>query len=485
MRPNTSIVSQRTNNFIIGLLIVVTGITMAVVLSIGDLGIGSLVAFLPAIVGLIALVISNPYYGLIFYVNYSFFFTGLNRYVPAIPLGLMVDGLLFLTTLSMVFRLTKESVSRLQNGFFAVTALWFLYTLFEAINPEAGNLAAWAYAARGISFYAVQTVPLTLVLFATKRDLDQFFRLVIIWGVIAAFWGWKQINIGLDPFEQGWLDTIGGVTHLLGGQLRAFSFFSDAGQFGATMAYVAFLGLVMALGPYNAKKKLLYLLVFVVCILGMGTSGSRGPIFVVFFGLITYMLMIRNYRVLIPGIIGILVVFAFLKFTYIGNTNYQIFRVRTALDPKDASLLVRLSNQNKLRKYLETRPFGAGIGTTDTWAARFYPTSYLVNVPTDSWFVKLWVENGIVGLSVYSFGLAFVIVFGVVNIRKIKNKDAKQKMMALYGGFLGIITASFGNPVFGQAPLGALMYMSMTMLSVAYRYDEPEEPKVEPVKAIK
>lgn len=481
MRPNSSLVSQRTNNFIIALLIVVTGITMAVVLSIGDLGIGSLVAFLPAIVGLIALVISNPYYGLVFYVNYSFFFTGLNRYVPAIPLGLMVDGLLFLTTLSMVFRLTKDSASRLQNGFFAVTALWFLYTLFEAINPEAGNLAAWAYAARGISFYAVQTVPLTLVLFATKRDLDQFFKLVIIWGVIAAFWGWKQINIGLDPFEQGWLDTIGGVTHILGGQLRAFSFFSDAGQFGATMAYVAFLGLVMALGPYKTKKRLLYLLVFIVCILGMGTSGSRGPIFVVFFGLITYMLMIRNYRVLIPGVIGILVVFAFLKFTYIGNTNYQIFRVRTALDPKDASLLVRLSNQAKLREYLATRPFGAGIGTTDTWAARFYPTSYLVNVPTDSWFVKIWVENGIVGLTVYSFGLAFVIVFGVVNIRKMKNRDAKQKMMALYGGFLGIITASFGNPVFGQAPLGALMYMSMTMLSVAYRYDEPEE---EPTKKL-
>jgi hypothetical protein len=66
-----------------------------------------------------------------------------------------------------------------------------------------------------------------------------------------------------------------------------------------------------------------------------------------------------------------------------------------------------------------------------------------------------------------------------------KNRDAKQKMMALYGGFLGIITASFGNPVFGQAPLGALMYMSMTMLTATYLYDEPDEPKVEPVKALK
>ncbi len=481
MRPTTSAVSQRTNNFIIALLIVVTGITMAVVLSIGDLGIGSLVAFLPAIVGLIALIISNPYYGLIFYVNYSFFFIGLNRYVPAIPLGLLVDGLLFLTTLSMVFRLTKDSASRLQNGFFGVTALWFFYTLFQAINPEAGNFAAWAYAVRGVTFYAIQTVPLTLVLFASKKDLDQFFRIVIIWGVVGAFWGWKQINIGLDPFENGWLEAGGKVTHVLAGQLRAFSFFSDAGQFGATMAYVAFLSLIMAIGPYKASAKFWYFIAFIVCIIGMGTSGSRGPIFVVFFGLISYLLMIRNYRILIPGVFVILVVFAFLKFTFIGNTNYQIFRIRTALDPKEASLLVRLSNQSKLREYLQTRPFGAGIGTTDTWAARFYPTSYLVNVPTDSWFVKIWVENGVVGLTVYSLSLAFVIVFGVVNIRNLKNRDTKQKMLALYGGLLGIITASFGNPVFGQAPLGALMYISMTMLSVANRYDDPD---VTPVKKL-
>jgi len=46
-------------------------------------------------------------------------------------------------------------------------------------------------------------------------------------------------------------------------------------------------------------------------------------------------------------------------------------------------------------------------------------------------------------------------------------------MIALYGGFLGIITASFGNPVFGQAPLGALMYISMTILTVAEKYDVP------------
>jgi O-antigen ligase len=181
----------------------------------------------------------------------------------------------------------------------------------------------------------------------------------------------------------------------------------------------------------------------------------------------------------VPGIFVLLIAFSFLKFTFIGNTSYQVYRIRTALDPKEASLLVRLSNQEKIREYLVNRPFGSGIGTTDSWAARFYPSSYLVNLPTDSWFVKIWVENGVVGLTVYALGLAFALVMGVVKIRIIKDKDTKQKLIALYGGFLGVLTASFGNPVFGQAPLGALMYITMTMLTVGEIY-EPNYVKPKP-----
>jgi hypothetical protein len=479
VRPGSKSISNRNTTFIIAALILMTGVTMAGVLAAGDIGIGSLVAFLPVIVGIIALIISNPYYGLMFYVHYSFFFIGINRYVSGVPLGLFVDGVLFLTTLSMVFRLNKESTAKLNSGFFFTIILWLLYTLGEAFNPEADNINAWLYAIRGISFYAIQTVPLTLLLFDKKEHLDGLIKTVIIWGVFGAFWGWKQINIGLDPFENKWLEDGGKITHILLGQLRSFSFFSDAGQFGVTMAYVAYLCLILSLGPYTRRARILYAVGFVVCIIGMGTSGSRGPIFVIFFGIIVYLLLIKNYRILVPGIFVLLIAFSFLKFTFIGNTSYQVYRIRTALDPKEASLLVRLSNQEKIREYLVNRPFGSGIGTTDSWAARFYPSSYLVNLPTDSWFVKIWVENGVVGLTVYALGLAFALVMGVVKIRIIKDKDTKQKLIALYGGFLGVLTASFGNPVFGQAPLGALMYITMTMLTVGEIY-EPNYVKPKP-----
>ncbi len=480
-RPTANSLKNQSTTFIVAGLLLMTGVTMAGVLAAGDIGIGSLVAFLPVLVGLIALVISNPHFGLLFYLHYSFFFIGLNRYIIGVPLGLSIDAVLFLTTLSMLFRLNKDNIGRLNNGFFLVSFIWLLYTIGEAFNPEADNFKSWIYAVRAVSFYAIQTIPLTLLLFNKKEHLNQFIKIVITWGVISAIWGWKQINIGLDPYENAWLEAGGKITHVLDGQLRAFSFYSDAGQFGVTMAYIAFIALIMAFGPYKRKTKFWYAMAFIVCFLGMSTSGSRGPIFVIFFGLVAYLLMIRKFKVLVPGILMILLTFAFLKFTFIGNTNYQVYRIRTALDPKEASLLVRLNNQEKIKEYLEARPFGSGIGTTDSWALRFYPESYLNKLPTDSWFVKIWVENGIIGLTFYALGLAFVIVMGVVKIRRIENADSKQKMLALFGGFMGIVVASFGNPVFGQAPLGALMYISMAMLTTADSYDE-KIPKPIPIK---
>jgi hypothetical protein len=110
VRPSTKAINPQGNSFLITGLIIMTGIIMAGVLAAGNIGIASLVALLPVIVGLIALIISNPYLGLLFYLHYSFFFIGVNRYVLGVPLGLSLDGILLLSSLSLIFRLQKDNV---------------------------------------------------------------------------------------------------------------------------------------------------------------------------------------------------------------------------------------------------------------------------------------------------------------------------------------------------------------------------------------
>jgi len=473
LRPNVQS-SSEIANISIGALIFLSGILIAVNISAGDLGIGTLIVFSPIIVGLVALVLANPYYGLLFYIHYNFFFLGLSRYITGIPLGISVDFVLLISTLSMLIRLNADSVRRMNSGVFYLAILWFVYTLFEIFNTDAPNPASWLYAVRGISVYAVLALPLTLVLLDTKEKLATIINIIIVWGVISSLWGMRQVYVGFDPFEQKWLNEGGALTHLIEGQIRAFSFYSDAGQYGGTISLIAFVAFIMALGPFSKKLKTLYLVAFLICVIGFSLSGTRGSLYVLLSGGIAYLLLVRRFRILLVGGLFALSIFVILKFTYVGNTNYQVYRLRTALDPNDPSLIVRLDNQDLLRDYLSTRPFGTGIGTTDYWAKRFYPSSFLVNVQTDSWFVRIWVENGVVGLAIHALLLAYVLVVGFIKIRKIRDEGLKYRLMALYGGYVGIIMASFGNPIFGQAPLSAIMYVSMAIISGADVFETPE-----------
>ena len=62
-------------------------------------------------------------------------------------------------------------------------------------------------------------------------------------------------------------------------------------------------------------------------------------------------------------------------------------------------------------------------------------------------------------------------IIGFEKIYRLKSDDLRVKMIALYGGFLGIIIASLANPIFGQAPMAAIMYICMVYLTIADKLD--------------
>lgn len=471
MRPRATTINASLVSYTTAGLLLITGILMAFLIAAGDIQTGAAVLVTPIALAFVVLVFYNPYVGLMAYLNYSFFFIGLNRYFPNLSLGVTIDAILFLTTIALLARIKWDSLAKLHNGIFYVTLVWFIYTLLQLFNPEVRDYQALFFAIRGLSLYAVQVIPLTLLWMDSKRDFNNFVNLILGWAVLSAFWGLRQMWFGPDYAEYLWLESGGKITHIVNERLRAFSFYSDAGQYGTTMAYAALLGLIMAMGPYKRGLRFLYLVIAFISLVGFSISGSRGPVFVILFGFIFYLVLIRKFKILLIGSVITLLVFSVLKFTYIGQSNYQVFRIRTALDPKEASLMVRLSNQKLLRAYLEKRPFGSGIGTTDTWAKRYYPTSYLASIPTDSWFVAIWVQSGIIGLVLHLMGIAYVLVIGFSKIYQLKSRDLRQKLIAMYGGFFGVIVASFGNPIFGQAPIGALMYVSMVYMCIADKLD--------------
>jgi cell division protein FtsW (lipid II flippase) len=154
--------------------------------------------------------------------------------------------------------------------------------------------------------------------------------------------------------------------------------------------------------------------------------------------------------------------------------------MRTAFDPNDASLQVRLANQKLLKAYLASRPFGGGIGLGGVKAQRFLPNAFLSNVATDSWFVLIWVEQGIVGLMLHLFILFYVLIkASFIIMFRIRDPILQVKMAALASGMFGVMVASYGNAILGSMPTAMLIYTTMAIMIGAERLDSPE-PALQP-----
>jgi hypothetical protein len=271
--------------------------------------------------------------------------------------------------------------------------------------------------------------------------------------------------MGVDAWEQGWLNEGNFKTHVLFGKLRVFSFLSDAGQFGANQAYSGVVASIMVAASRTWKMKLFFLVVALTAFYGMVISGTRGALSIPFTGFALFFLLRKNKTVLTLGVVLLVAIIYFFKFTTIGQGNADIRRMRTAFDPNDASLQVRLDNQRILKSYLSSRPFGGGIGHGGVKAQRFLPNAYLSQIPTDSWYVLIWVEQGIVGLVLHLFILFYILIKASYQIMfKIRDPMNKMVMAALASGMFGVMVASYGNAVLGQMPTNVLIYISMGLL---------------------
>lgn len=463
-------------------LLWVFSVATIVAVIIAMMGMMGLFVFLGlfVVVGIVYGIFDRPKRGILLLVILGFFVTGLARYITA-PWGLTMDVLLVLIYISLFFKGFAEKIkwSKAKSSLTLLVSIWIVYVFLQIGNPEVESIQAWFYAMRGVALYQFLSIPLLFLLFNKQKDLNTFF---IIWGLLSLLGtlkGFQQFHFGVDPFEQRWLNQGGAQTHILFGKLRVFSFYSDAGQFGASQAEsgVVF-GILALFKKGNFKLKAFFILVAFAGFVGMFISGTRGAIAVPALGGITLLILKKNIKILVLGSAIGMVVFIFFAYTNIGQGNAEIRRMRSAFDPNDASLQVRLDNQNKLKGYMAVRPFGGGVGATGNWGKRFTPHTFLANTATDSWYVMIWADTGVVGLVYYLFMLFFILITGGYNVMfRIKDEGLKNQITALTCGMAGIMLASYGNGVFGQMPTGMIMYISMVFMFVAPKIDQQKRKR--------
>jgi len=427
----------------------------------------------------------NPKIGLYTAFIIAFLIPTVGRYVPGnIPLGLGVDISLVLALIFLLLRdWQKVDFSGWNHIYSLLMIAWMAFTILQIVNPLALSLPAWFYAMRGLSLYQMLMTIICFVLFKQKKDFKIFVRVWLIFSVIGILWGIKQKMFGLDAAETKWLMAGAYVTHLLFGKLRIFSYYTDAGIFGPAMGSVTIFAGILALGPWPLRKRIMYGLISVGALYAMLISGTRGALAVPGAGGILYLILIKNKKLLISGGSIMLFAFVFLKYTTIGSGNYDIQRLRSALDPNDASLNVRVENRKMLRAFLSDKPLGTGIGSAGFWGQRFTPWTWMANFPTDGLYTRVRAETGVIGYTLYVYTWIFLLVYGSWHCWNYKDKEKQYYSMAALANFAGILAASYGNEILNQIPVNFTVLVPLAFVFTMKYWDEdgiyriPEERK--------
>ena len=409
------------------------------------------------------------------YLNY--FAIGLSRYIPA-PVGLTVDIMLVLTLVTVIFSQFNHHVdwklAAKDYTYFAIA--WFVMTVLQLFNPEAISREAWFYAMRAYALYTVLTVPLVYIIFNKPNDLDLFINLCVWFTLLAILKGLMQKYVGVDRWEQQWLNQPGNLrTHILFGKLRVFSFFSDAGTYGGTMGYFGALFIILGIHDTQRRKKTILIIVGIMALYAMMISGTRSAIAVPLTSFVIYTLLTKKFKIMMFLGVILFAVFFFFKFTTIGQGNYDIRRMRSAFDGDDASLNVRLENRRLFAEYLHTRPFGGGVGSAGNWGMRFTPNTFLAQTATDGWYVQIWAEQGIVGLVAYLIMMTYFVLKSTFLIFfRIKKPENLYKAIGFTSGAYGLMVSSYSASSLGQMPNTIIVFTSFVLISLMTKWEKDE-----------
>lgn len=456
-------------------LILLLGLAFALIVGALTAHFGSVVPVsliaLAVVTSLAVGIFKNPAAGFIATISYCFLFFILVREADGLSFGVGIEILLLLTLVAAFVQYRNYEWGLLNNDLFYLMLAWFIISVLEIANPAGASVAGWLQEIRTSGLYPVLFIPLTFLFFNKNKHLNYFLKLIMAFSFIAVLYGMRQMFVGLTPGEQSFLDNGGAGTHLIWGRLRVFSFFNNASQFGVSQAHIGLVAFILALGPFKWWKKISLFLLSAILFYGMLISGTRGALFALIIGGIVAIFLTKNYKILIIGILVVASGVSVLKFTTIGNGQYEIFRLRTALDPQDASLNTRFINQQILKDYLKTRPFGGGLGVTGFWGVKYNADKFLSKVAPDSYWVKVWVMYGIVGLILWFSMMMYILGKCCGIIWNIQNKELRFKLIALCSGAAGIFFASYGNEIINDMPSLMIVNISWVLIFLGPRLD--------------
>jgi putative inorganic carbon (hco3(-)) transporter len=467
----TQFLSEKLNNPLGFLILTTVGLVLGSIIPYLGIGVSSI-----AIIGIVALplIAACMFYhqfGVIFTLIVAFFVNFISRIKEA-PIGTAIDGLLVLMIFGILIgQIVRKDWKFAKDPISTWLLIWIYYNLFEVLNPAAESKLAWLFTVRSLAILNLLYF-IACYSFTSLDRIKQMLHVIIGLAMFTALYGIKQEFFGMTTFEKAWLysDPERFQLFFQWGRMRVFSILSDAMTFGIMMAYMGTFCFIYSTAPMKSTSRAFLIFCGVVMFWVSAYSGTRTCFALIPLGFVFYALMTLSRNVAIASSIFILLG-AGLMLKSTGNA--VVYRIQSSFKPsEDASVQIRYFNQQRIRPHIYSHPIGFGLGSTGLWARRFTPDSFLAGFAHDSYYVRLAVEEGWIGMALYMFFLYTVLRRALFFYLRTKDPTIKTLYLALMSSLFMLSVANYPQEAIVQLPTSLVVYIFFAAIVRLKDYDE-------------
>jgi putative inorganic carbon (HCO3(-)) transporter len=403
-----------------------------------------------------------------FYLLFAFgvFMFYIDRIIASpIPQGVVYDALAALTFIALfVNGKDKRDWTFFKNPITITFAVITTYQLLQLFNPYAVSPIGWLVSMRNNTSFLLYVV--CFQLFNTLKDVKRFTAVWVTLAMIVALYGIYQELAGLTDFEMRWMHSVPEriQLYIIWGKLRKFSMLSDPSAFGLFMAFTGLACLVLALGPFKAGYRLLFLGCAIASLVSMSYSGTRTAFAMVAVGVVFFILLtIRNRTTMIAAFATVFFTVIIIFGPFYGGT---VNRIRSTFNPKeDPSMSVRDVKRIRLQEYVLKHPIGGGLYTTGQMGVRYSKGHELAGGwDPDSGYLLIALELGWIGLIIFQVFFFLVMLKGINNYFALNNPLLRTLTLMYLVPFLALSVAHFTQDAMFQKPINLIVVATYALV---------------------
>jgi hypothetical protein len=367
---------------------------------------------------------------------------GGNRAAGAAALDLALFGAVAAVLVHDRFRTPRaiwSSASRLERAVIGACLGWLALSVIQM--AQGGDVLRGLQGFRLFQAYTV-VAHAALVVFAQPRLRPAATRGALVIGLVVSLYAAVRVVLGPADAEHAFAISVPTVT-MYGEAVRAIGSFSSAIGLSSFLAPVAVFAFV--LGSLMPRRRALAWTVAGLAVVGLIGSYSRASLFGVAFGVAggLALVLLAGDMTARRKLAAAALVTAVLAGTYGGvllasQASPELReRAQGMLHPlSDESVRLRFETWERSLDEVAAEPLGQGVGAV---GAASSPTRLGVKT-TDNSFLKVLVEQGVIGFALFALGMLGAVVAVARRLRHAAGDSRSLGLAALAGfvAFLGI-----------------------------------------------